>query len=412
MTPFPSRLAAAVLFAATALSSMAAAPAHAQQPAMPGIGGSDAPLEIDADNGLELYQDRQLVVAKGNVVARQGGVVLRADNLSASYEEASGERQVQRIDAVGNVRIATDQQRLFGDHVTYDLNRKLMIVTGRKMRIETEQETVTAEESLEFWQGEQRAVARGNATVTQDTVSLRADVIEALLASDPAEGGEQADNAVPSAFGAGQAGAVKRVRAWGNVTIRTPSEIVQGDEGDYDVSKGVAVLSGNVQISRGKNQLNGDQAIVDLKTGVSRLVGSSGGRVRTILFPDEAGGQNAPAGESQPQQSGEASSPSIRFILPRKRPGSDPMPVDAATLLNNDAVAQEELPPASAAPGTDAPTTPTPSEAAESGERPAQPSEPSQPSTAGGALLPPAPPQVRLQSAETPVPPARPAAEN
>ena len=410
MTPFPSRLAAAVLFAATALSSMAAAPAHAQQPAMPGIGGSDAPLEIDADNGLELYQDRQLVVAKGNVVARQGGVVLRADNLSASYEEASGERQVQRIDAVGNVRIATDQQRLFGDHVTYDLNRKLMIVTGRKMRIETEQETVTAEESLEFWQGEQRAVARGNATVTQDTVSLRADVIEALLASDPAEGGEQADNAVPSAFGAGQAGAVERVRAWGNVTIRTPSEIVQGDEGDYDVSKGVAVLSGNVQISRGKNQLNGDQAIVDLKTGVSRLVGSSGGRVRTILFPDEAGGQNAPAGESRPQQSGETSSPSIRFILPRKRPGSDPMPVDAATLLNNDAVAQEE--PASAAPATDAPTTPTPSEAAESGETPAQPSEPSQPSTAGGAPLPPAPPQVRLQSAETPVPPARPAAEN
>ncbi len=281
----------------------------AQQPTLPGLGDPSAPLEIEADNGLELYQDRQLVVAKGNVVAKQGEVVLRSDLLSASYEDSeTGQRRIRRLDAVGNVRIETAKERLFGDYVTYDLVRELMVITGDDMRIEAPSQTIRARDSLEFWGAEQRAVARGDAVVTQDTTSMRADVIEAILRRDP-------QKPVKPAAGLAQTNSVERIRAWGHVVIQTASEIVEGDRGDYDVPNQIATLTGNVQISRGKNQLNGEQAVVNLKSGVSRLTGGKTGRVRSILFP--GGGNNLDA--PPPQQSRPKPS-AVDVPLPVARP--------------------------------------------------------------------------------------------
>lgn len=287
------------------LSAMMAA--DAQQSGLAGLGNPNEPLEIEADNGLELYQDRNLVVAKGNVVAKQGEVTLRSDLLSAAYDGGEGDadankdqgpRRIRRLDAVGNVRIETARERLFGDHATYDLVRELMIITGDGLRIEGSDQIITADDSLEFWGKEQRAVARGNAEAAQGTTRLRADVIEAELQQR-----DQADKASAPAssqsgsgpLGVGQASAVKRIRAWGRVVIRTPTEIVEGDRGDYDVANQVATLTGNVRISRGRNQLNGEKAVVDMKSGVSRLSGGSTGRVRSILFPGGGNSLNAPA---------------------------------------------------------------------------------------------------------------------
>jgi lipopolysaccharide export system protein LptA len=320
-----------VLLAALGIS----ATAQAQQQTLPGLGDPKAPLEIEADNGLELFQDRNLVVAKGNVVARQGLVVLHSDILSASYEDSpQGQRRIRRIDAVGNVRIETEKERLFGDHVTYDLVRELMVVTGEGLRIEAQNQTIKADKSLEFWGAEQRAVARGNAQVSQEGTTLRADVIEAQLSkrtgknansakSIPAKASQaktsQAKIAgLPSVGAALTSGntSLERIRAWGNVVITTPTEIVEGDQGDYDVPNQLATLSGNVQITRGKNKLSGEQAIVNLKTGVSRLTGGKSGRVRTILFP---GG----SAESGATKDANAKSDRTANIVPVTPPATD-----------------------------------------------------------------------------------------
>ncbi len=418
MTITIHRLATALLAAALfSFLPLATTPARAQQPALPGIGNPNAPLEIEADNGLELYQDRQLVVAKGNVIATQGEVVLRADILSASYEEANGQRQIRRLDAVGRVRIETGRERLFGDHATYDLVRELMVVTGEGMRIEAEQQTIEADESLEFWGAEDRAVARGNAVVTQGTTSLRADVIEALLSK-----GGRGGNATPTAIGVGKGSSVERVRAWGGVTIRTPSEIVEGDEGDYDVVNQVAVLEGNVRISRGKNQLNGHKAIVDLKSGVSRLVGGGGTRVRTILFPGSADDAEAPAPQQSrepagqtPNASSDSSAPSI--TRPPKPPVIGPAPFAPPKPPGMEADKQRapatSVPPAipaEAGPAERNQTAPTtrPAIAEPTATEPATPP----PETGGKADIPlprarPRPEAPGQSSA--PIPPARPA---
>ena len=280
-------------------------PAAAQINPLGNVGGGDQPLELESDKGLELHQDQQMVVARGNVVVRQGGVRLRADIVSASYKDVDGRRSIHRVDALGGVVINTGKETLTGGHATYDLERELFVLTGRNLRIEAEEQTVTAEDRLEYWGVEKRAVARGEATAIQnsDNTRIRADVIEAQLAAR--DGAGQAASAAPGTAASGAAApeklALNQVRAWGRVTIETENEVVVGDQGAYDAVQKIATLDGNVTITRGQNQLSGAKAVVDLESGVSRLLAAPGQRVRSVFYPGTADGVQAPgAGNGQP----------------------------------------------------------------------------------------------------------------
>lgn len=250
------------------------------------LSAGEGPLEVEADEGLELRQKERLLIARGNAIARQGDVTLAADVLAASYAETEGgEQRIERIDAIGSVVIRTPTETVRGDRAVYDLIRDVAQVTGENLRLETPEQVVTARDSLEFWNAEQRAVARGDAIVAQGAQRMRADVLEALLA----EAGENGDASVTAtADGERDLPAIRMVRAWGNVLISTDDEIVRGERGEYDVVTGLATLDGSVRITRGDNQLDGDRAVVNMNTGVSRLVsadGGSRGRVRGLFFP-------------------------------------------------------------------------------------------------------------------------------
>ena len=79
------------------------------------------------------------------------------------------------------------------------------------------------------------------------------------------------------------------VEADGNVVITTPEEVARGREGVYNADKGTATLTGDVRITRGENQLNGERAVVNLNTGVSRLLpAAKGERVKGLFTPGTA----------------------------------------------------------------------------------------------------------------------------
>ena len=267
---------------------LAYAPGWAQLNPLGNLGTGEQPLELESDEGLELHQDRRMLVARGNVMVRQGNISLRADVVSASYKDINGKRSIHRVDAVGRVEIKTLKERLLGEHATYDLQRELFLMKGNNLRIEAEKQTVTAEESLEYWGKEKRAVARGDATAIQneDNTTIRADVIEAQLAARNSAVGSGAIANTSAGF---ESQSLDAVRAWGNVLIRTTNETIQGDTGTYNAATRVATLEGNVRITRGKNQLNGEKAIIDISKGVSRLIAAPGKRVRSIFYPGSAG---------------------------------------------------------------------------------------------------------------------------
>jgi lipopolysaccharide export system protein LptA len=110
---------------------------------------------------------------------------------------------------------------------------------------------------------------------------LSADVLVGHLARD-AQGGEKID----------------RIDAFDNVAIVTPTDIVRGNQGVYNVETGIATLTGSVKITRGDSQLNGDRAEVDLNSGQSRLLSGPGGPVRGVFVPDKGSGR--PGGPAAP----------------------------------------------------------------------------------------------------------------
>ena len=125
----------------------------------------------------------------------------------------------------GNVRIATETQTVYGDHAVYDVDRTLLVVTGKNLKLETPRDTLTARDSLEWYDDKQLAVARGDAVAIREGKRLRGDVLTAAVVKPPNE-----------------ASHISRVDAQGNVLVSSQDQIARGDAGVYNVDTGIATL--------------------------------------------------------------------------------------------------------------------------------------------------------------------------
>ena len=74
--------------------------------------------------------------------------------------------------------------------------------------------------------------------------------------------------------------------AIGHVVVRTTTDTATGDRGVYLPPTGLARLGGDVHIIRGPNELTGNDAIVNMKTGVATLLAAPGGQVAGTIVPN------------------------------------------------------------------------------------------------------------------------------
>ncbi len=311
------------------------------------------PIAVTAVDGIEWRQNEQLVIARGSARAVRGDVTVTADRLIAHYRkkaatagqpapapappasagmtagdtDTSG-NEIFRVEAEGNVHIFTATDHAEADRAIYDLDQAVLLMTGRNLRLTTPNDVLTARDDMEYWAQKHMAVARGNAVVvTNDGRRLAADTIVAYTTEgEPgpatAQAGRQAAGQPSIAKAAVQSpqpgsssqdplaasGKLKKVDAFGNVSVRTATEMVTGDRAVYVPETGIARLGGNVRITRGQNQLNGAEAEVNLKTGISRLISSNAGRVQGLVVPNDVQQNGQPSGQSQPPRSGGAES--------------------------------------------------------------------------------------------------------
>ncbi len=246
--------------------------------------------------------------------------------------------EVYRMRAEGNVHIYTQTDQAWGDQATYDLDQAVLVMTGNGLKLTTPDDTLTARDTLEYWSQKHMAVARGDAVVvTNDARRISADTLVAYTLAAPAgnaaaagtappagappmassstttnapaagtgtpEPGASGKEAAATAQGTNQhapastgqpgdpmaamAGHLERVEAFGDVSIRTPTDIVTGDRGVYVPDTGIAHLGGHVRITRGLNQINGSEAVVNMKTGVATLLSGDTGRVSGLVTPSD-----------------------------------------------------------------------------------------------------------------------------
>ena len=306
------------------------------------------PIQITAQDGIDWRQAEQVVIAKGDAKAVRGNVTVTADRLLAWYRKKGATEssqpvttgltgatdtegnEVYRMRAEGNVHIFTPTDQAWGDQATYDLDQAVLVMTGNNLKLTTPSDTLTARDTLEYWSDKHMAVARGDAVVvTNDARRISADTLVAYTqppAAAPASGtagpASSASGTTPTgttaagstASGpaaqtqtaaqpanptgdpmAAMAGRLQRVEAFGNVTIRTVTDIVIGDRGVYVPDTGIAHLGGHVRITRGLNQINGAEAVVNMKTGVATLLSGDSGRVSGLMVPNDQ--SNPPPGD-------------------------------------------------------------------------------------------------------------------
>ncbi|MDB5409397.1 MAG: hypothetical protein JWL84_4309 [Rhodospirillales bacterium] len=231
--------------------------------------GDRRPLDIQADKGIEWRQNDNVYIARGNASAARGNATLYADTLVAHYRSTSPDRprnadtgaisgptEVYRVEADGNVRLVNETQTVYGSHAVYDIDSATAVFTGANLKLVTPRDTVTARDSLEWYDNKNLGVARGDAlAVREDAKRLAGDVLVALVLRPPNEPAR-----------------ITRIDAQGHVTVTTLADIAQGASGVYNVDTGIATLKGGVTITRGENQLRGQYAVVDLNNNVSRIL--------------------------------------------------------------------------------------------------------------------------------------------
>ena len=216
----------------------------------------------------------------------------------ATNPDDSGGNEIYRLDAVGHVHIFTATDQAWGDKGVYDMDQAVLILTGHALKLTTPQDVVTARDSMEYYSQTRISIARGNAVVvTGDGRRIAADTLVSYSEppDQPASGAPAAPKPPPPPGKPGQppdelqaaSGKLKRVEAYGNVDLRTATEIVYGDRGVYVPDTGKARVIGNVRVTRGDNQVNGVAADVDMKTGVSTMLSSTDQRVHGLIMPTQ-----------------------------------------------------------------------------------------------------------------------------
>jgi len=165
MPPMPRRFVASLLlagFAALGLSAL---------PGLPGLSvpawaqinlgnrqNNNQPIEIASDT-LEVFQDKQLAIFKGNVDVVQGDMRLRSDELFVHYRDNNQQAgakpapkpaqppataggagaggaggpdmgSITRIEAKGKVFVSSPTEQAQGTYADYDVAKKLIVMRG------------------------------------------------------------------------------------------------------------------------------------------------------------------------------------------------------------------------------------------------------------------------------------------
>ncbi|MCP1337203.1 lipopolysaccharide transport periplasmic protein LptA [Futiania mangrovi] len=132
---------------------------------------------------------------------------------------------------------------------------------------------ITAD-SLEVLQQESRAIFSGKVDVVQGDIRLRTERLRVAYSGDPQSGGGQ----------------ITELRAEGGVVVTSGREKATGATAHYDVAARTIRMTGDVVLSQDDTVIRGQELVIDLATGRSKLTGGSGGgRVRSVFTVPERG---------------------------------------------------------------------------------------------------------------------------
>ncbi len=230
----------------------------------------DNVIELTADGSIEWLHDENKFVAEGNTKIVRNDVIFRSDRLIAHFRDRDdGGTEVWRVEFHGNIKVTFSDTTLFADDAAYEMESEVFVATGRKLRMVSDDTTVTARDTIEYWEGKKMTVARGNAKMTSDDRVLRGDIVVAYAT----------ENDDDSSDGSG----IERVEVFGNVRITSGKQTIRADKMIYDPNAELAQLAGSVKITSGESQFSGEYAVYDFKTETGKMSGAGSTRAQGLF---------------------------------------------------------------------------------------------------------------------------------
>jgi lipopolysaccharide export system protein LptA len=237
------------------------------------------PIEISAENGIEWKRDTRTYTARGNALAQQGDTSIAADTLIAYLDEQD---ELSHWEAIGNVKIQTNQSTSYGDRANYQEASRLLVLTGKNLKVVTERQTVTARDQIEYWRDKDVVVAKGAVVVVrpEKNTTIHSDEATAYFR-------DKLDDPATPEDETGDGSEIYQVEAQGHVRVDRKEQTAFSDHLAYNPETEVAVLTGNVTIHSKDNTYKGARAELDLQNDVSRLLPAPGQRVFTTIRPKD-----------------------------------------------------------------------------------------------------------------------------
>ena len=217
---------------------------------------------FQAQGSLEWNEREGVVIGRDDVEFRTKDLSLRAEEV-VLYREGEG---FKRLEVRGEVRISSNGYTLEGDSGVYDAGEKVLKIFGSNLRMVTPGAVILrAKESFEFYEEEGLFVARGEATVEDRGRVLRSSTLIGRVGLETLE--------------------LERVDALGGVEVEFGEEelLARGDRGVYLVLREEAVILRRVFVMRGGDEIMGDRMEINFKTGVGKILSTSGVPVRGVV---------------------------------------------------------------------------------------------------------------------------------
>lgn len=212
----------------------------------------------------------------------------QADSATGNSSNDTGGMELYRVEARGHVRVYNQGNRAEGDHGLYDVDKGVILLTGKAMKVTTQNEIVTARDLMEYYPKTHISIGRGDATVTtKDGKRITGDILEAVGLNGSQKQANERQAAGQNNTGHKQ-NQLDRAYGWGHVMIRTQNQTARGERGVYLFGPQLARLVGHVRITQGQNQNNGSQALVNMKTGIATMLPDGKTPVQGLIIPNEA----------------------------------------------------------------------------------------------------------------------------
>lgn len=135
--------------------------------AEPRKGASNLPITIKS-NDLAADNKGKIAVFTGKVVAKQGDVTIFCDKMTVYYGVTQGD--VDKIEAVGNVRIVQENRTGTADHAVYESREGRITLTGGTPKVMQGTDTVTGKVITYYLDDERSSVTGGGDSRVEATI--------------------------------------------------------------------------------------------------------------------------------------------------------------------------------------------------------------------------------------------------